>query len=247
MPRFFISGDAVSDGRCVIEGEDYHHLVRVRRTRPGDVLVLNTPDGMVLNARVTKISGSALYAEIIDKKSAEPLSLNISLYLSLLKGRKFETVIQKTVELGVRRIVPVVSERSIPDIEGKEDRRLDRWRKIAAEAAKQCLRSDEPALEPPTPFAEAVLSGPGGRRLIAHPAGGAPLPGALRHRMEVSRDTHLLVGPEGGFTDEELALAAGCGWEKIHFGFTQLRAETAAIVLPAILIYEWSCIHEYNG
>lgn len=252
MPQFFVSQEVISGNRCVITGKDHHHLVRVLRVHPGEIIDLRTDKGIRLTARVEEITEKSLIAEIIDKKTDETISLNISLYVSLLKGRKFETVIQKAVELGVDKIIPVSSARSVPHLEGKEQNRLERWKKIAAEAAKQCMRSEMPRIESPVSFKDAASTEASGLKIIAHPDAGGSMPRLCRHRdiPDIHREQaclHLLVGPEGGFTDSELALADDNGWKRFNFGFTQLRAETAAIVLPAILIYEWSRIHEDNG
>lgn len=237
MPQYFVRQEDVHGDRCAVRGEDFHHLTRVRRTAPGDEIELRLPDGSAVAARVLSVGEDALVAEIIDKKAPSVVSLSVTLYASLLKGKKFDLVVQKAAELGLARVVPVVTERTVPDVGEKEARRLERWNRIAAEAAKQCMRPDVPGVGRVLDFAEALDEGPGAR-IIAHPDGGTS---ARDIRASAAgSEVSLMVGPEGGFSGREIHSAGAKGWRVMSFGSTQLRAETAAIVLPAILIYEWS-------
>ncbi len=239
MPQYFVRPGDLADGRATVRGEDFHHLVHVRRVAAGGSIELRLPDGAGVSARVVSIGEDALIAEIIDKKAPCVVSLKLTLYAALLKGKKFDLVVQKAAELGVARVVPVATERTVPDIEEKESKRLERWNRIAAEAAKQCMRADVPAVGRVLAFAEALGEG-AGARIIAHPAADGASARDIRRECGEAVEAALLVGPEGGFSDRELAAAALGGWRAMNFGRTQLRAETAAIVLPAILIYEWS-------
>ncbi|HSV95469.1 MAG TPA: RsmE family RNA methyltransferase [Spirochaetota bacterium] len=238
MPQYFVRPLDLADGRCAVRGEDFHHLVHVRRVAIGDPIELRLPDGAGVSARILSIGDDALVAEIIDKKTPCVVTLKLTLYSALLKGKKFDLVVQKAAELGVSRIVPVVTERTVPDIEEKESRRLERWNRIATEAAKQCMRADVPPVGRVLAFDGALGEGVGAR-IIAHPGGGMSARD-IRRMEGVAADAALFVGPEGGFSRREIEAAAARGWRVMGFGRTQLRAETAAIVLPAILIYEWS-------
>ncbi len=237
MPQYFVHPEDMHGDRCTVRGEDFHHLTRVRRTARGDTIELRLFDGSAVAARVLSVGEDALVAEIIDKKAPSVVSLSVTLYASLLKGKKFDLVVQKAAELGCARVVPVVTERTVPDVGEKEARRLERWNRIAAEAAKQCMRPDVPGVGRVLDFAGALAEAPGAR-IIAHPDGGT----SARHirASGAGRELSLLVGPEGGFSEHEIHAARAKGWQVMSFGSTQLRAETAAIVLPAILIYEWS-------
>ncbi len=238
MPQYFVSPPDLADGRCTVRGEDFHHLVRVRRAVEGDEIELRLQDGTLLSGRIASIGKDALIAEIIDKKAPFAVSLKLTLYAALLKGKKFDLVVQKAAELGLARVVPVATERTVPEVGEKESRRLERWNRIAAEAAKQCMRADLPEVGRVLAFGEALGEGHGAR-IIAHPGGGMSVRGIRREAGAVN-EAALLVGPEGGFSEREIEAAAADGWRTMSFGSTQLRAETAAIVLPAILIYEWS-------
>jgi len=246
MPQFFITSSNITGDRCIIDGDDFFHLTRVRRVRQGDEIRLRTADGAALEGRIIHIGDHSMTLEIIDKKAEESISLNLTLCAALLKGKKFDTVIQKSVETGVSRIIPVKSERTIPDIEDKEPRKLERWNRIAVEAAKQCLRSTIPVVEGVRNFNALLKEETAGLKILAHP--GKESRGLREFLREAGTFSHsaLLVGPEGGFSPHELELARGHGWNDVNFGLPQLRAETASMVLPAILMYEWGFQNEDN-
>jgi 16S rRNA (uracil1498-N3)-methyltransferase len=246
MPQFFVRAASIRGRLCVIEGEDFHHLTRVRRVRPGDTVRLRAEDGIAFTAKVTGIGTRSLTLEIIDKKEEEILSLNLTLCAALLKGKKFDTVIQKAAETGVTRIIPVISERTIPDVEHKEHSKLERWNRIAREAAKQCMRSTMPRVEAIRAFNDMVADDVRGLKLLAHPGEESRLLKGLLKTAEREDSLALLVGPEGGFSAGEIERARGHGWVDVNFGLPQLRAETASIVLPAILMYEWGYSDEDN-
>jgi 16S rRNA (uracil1498-N3)-methyltransferase len=247
MPQFFVPPGGISGGRCVLRGDDFNHLVRVRRIKAGDTLQLRDQQGTLYESRVVHVGESSLVAEIIDKKTGPSVSLDLTLCAALLKGKKFDLVIQKATEVGVSRIIPVKSERAVPDLGGREEERLRRWRRIALEASKQCLRRGVPAVEGVRDLNSLVREPFRGLKIIAHPGGkGGGLRSFLRGAGTFS-EAALLVGPEGGFSPAEAEAARSCGWIDLSVGMTQLRAETAAVVLPAILMYEWSPCDEDNG
>lgn len=246
MPQFFVKSSQIVSGKFVIDGEDFHHLAGVRRVKPGDEISLRTEDGASLLARIEIVGESELSGRIIEIKDREVLPVNLHLCVGLLKGRKLDLIIQKAVELGIHSIIPVVTERAVPDLSGKESGRMNRWRRIALEASKQSGRCSMPVIEEISSFNE-VITRFNHTRIIAHPGGESGSLKDFLNRTEKSRDVSLLVGPEGGFSGREIQMATGHGWDAMHFGFTCLRAETAAIVLPAILIYEWSSASEDKG
>lgn len=246
MPQFFINSSQIRGDRFIINGGDFHHLAGVRRVKPGTELNLRTEDGFSLTGVVEIIGKTELSGRILKREGSCILPVNLHLCAGLLKGRKFDFVIQKAVELGVCSIIPVVTERTVPDLTGKEAGRTDRWRRIAFEAAKQSGRPGVPEVRDISPFKETI-SGFNHTRILAHPDRGA---GSLKDfigKNEKSMDVALLVGPEGGFSASEIETAAGYGWDIVNFGFTCLRAETAALVLPAVIIYEWSSSGENKG
>ena len=199
----------------VLSDGNRHHLERVRRLRDGDRLSVS--DG-VGRFRVVRF-GPALAVDG-DVVVTAPLARTVTVAFALTKGDKPELVVQKLVEIGVDRIVPFVAARTVVRWDpAKEERQLDRWRTIAREAAAQAHRARLATVDPVSTFA-TVAALPGAT--LAHPDG-APLSPST---------TTLLIGPEGGWSDEEEA--AGLPFESL--GPHVLRAETAALVAGALAV-----------
>lgn len=244
MPRFHIPSPTIVDGRVRIDGDLFHHAIRVRRAGPGEIVEYTTAHGDAYRAAIVEISADSALLEIIDKIDTRFSSVNIVAAVALLKGKKFDLVVQKAVEAGVAGIQPMITERSIPRLEDDGESRLNRWRRIAAEAAQQCQRGTPPPVFAIRDFHEVIAGFAESVRMIAHLDPHArDLKEFLRSRptsVDDGRAGTVLIGPEGGFSERECAAARDAGWEAVILGGTQMRAETAAIVLPAILIYEWS-------
>jgi len=237
VAQFFV-GAPGNDNIVVIEGEDYHHLINVRRAQIGDAIQVVDSDGMRYKVTIAHIEPQKIIATITDAIQYPDIALDVTLCVAVLKGKKFDLVIQKAVEIGVRRIIPVITERTIPDISEKEEKKLARWQKIASEASKQCLRKDVPQVSPVMKYNDVLqlLQGIG---ILAHADPEAQNLRQFLKSHSQHNDVMLLTGPEGGFSKKEVEIAREFGWNVLYNGATQLRAETAAIVLPAIIIYEW--------
>lgn len=238
MPQFFIRSSSISQNRCTIDGDNFHHLVRVRRVSINDDILLRLDDGSQAVARIIGIGESSLQVEIIEKK-VNMHHPEINLCAGLLKGRKFELVIQKSVEIGISRIIPVITERTIPEIKNKEDKKIKRWRRIAVEASKQSMKDHITEIANIRYFSDVITDMKSDIKILAHPGEGS---GNIRDCIQSAGknpEISILIGPEGGFSEKEVQLARRNGWVDVSFGFTQMRSETAAIVLPAIIIYEW--------
>ncbi|HPI89008.1 MAG TPA: RsmE family RNA methyltransferase [Spirochaetota bacterium] len=227
--------------RFIIKGDDYHHIARVRRVKINDIINVRDPEGSLVRARVTRIDAAELEAIPLEEKSPGEGAGGISLILAVavLKGKKFDFVIQKATEAGVDQIIPVITERTVPDISGKAEPRLHRWNRIAEEASKQCMKGRVTAVGPFESFNEYTSRQHSGEKLLAHPDSATPLSEYHRCTAEVSC-INLLVGPEGGFSSAEVDRARASGWTPVRVGSTVFRAETAAVVIPSIVLYEWS-------
>jgi 16S rRNA (uracil1498-N3)-methyltransferase len=236
MPQFFISSADISQNRCRIGGDDFRHLAMVRRAKPGDSIRLRNEKGASLTARIERVTGEFVEAVIIGESAALPGSAEITLCICLLKGKNFDTAIEKAVEVGVARVIPVVSERTVPR-PSDEDARVRRWNRKAEEAAKQSLREAVPVVERVFNFRELISSRRDPALIIAHPGAAVPMKEYLHGRRPGA--VSLLVGPEGGFSPAELGAAASEGWTAVNLGLSHLRAGTAAAVLCGIIVYEW--------
>ncbi|MCL1833895.1 MAG: 16S rRNA (uracil(1498)-N(3))-methyltransferase [Leptospirales bacterium] len=239
VPQFFIKESDIDETKATIKGEECHHLINVRRIKIGDILDIRTESGRGFKAEIVNISHSEILLKLLKEIEADQKIIDIALYMSLLKGGNFEFVIRKAAEVGVNRIIPVYSSRTIPEIEKKVEDKLKRWNKIALSASKQCLRDNVPVVEHPINFDHAVKDNGRSIKLAAHPGSESELKNllALKERPE---SVSILIGPEGGFTNSELDLASKHGWNIVNFGHTNLRAETAAIIIPSLIIYQWS-------
>jgi 16S rRNA (uracil1498-N3)-methyltransferase len=238
MPQFFIKSSSIFQNRCTIDGDNFHHLVRVRRARINDDILLRLDDGSQAVARIIGIGDSSLQVEIIEKK-VKTHHLEINLCAGLLKGKKFELVIQKSAEIGISRIIPVISERTVPEIKNKADKKIERWRKIAVEASKQSMKGYITEIAHIRHFSDLLTDIKSDIKILAHPGEGSRNIRDCIRSAEKNPEISILIGPEGGFSEKEVHLARQKGWIDAFFGFTQMRSETAAIVLPAIIIYEW--------
>lgn len=239
LPQFFINSNDIREDSVLITGSDSYHLSRVRRVKPGTKIMLRTDSGRGYVARVNNIKADGISATIVSEIKTDNSIPEITLYMALLKGGNFDFIIQKTVELGVSRIVPVVTERTIPDPEKMSDKKLERWEKISAEACKQCLRTSTAFIEPPSSFKEILSEDISGLKIICHPGADTRMKTAL-DSSETRKNISILIGPEGGFSEREISDAKKTGWISVNLGATHLRAETAALVIPSIVIYEWS-------
>ncbi len=251
MPRIFLPSVVLKENQISITGEKAHYLVSVLRCQKGEDLTIIDGEGNCLETSLTKCDKKEVIAQVIEKSPCNLEShLDIILVQGMLKGEKMDMVIQKTTELGVKEIIPVITERS----QIRETRKIGRWRKIAEEASRQSGRSVVPFVHEPVEFREflsgvesdrygdpGTLKGEEVKGFIFWEETGLSLNEAKK-RMSVSpfppfavSPVHLLIGPEGGFTKEEVNLAEEKGLLVISLGRRILRAETAAVSAVALV------------
>lgn len=247
MPRIYVPISHIIDNRISITDEKAHYLISVLRCRKGDDLIVFDGKGYCLKTRILKADRREVITEVIEKFPCDTEShINITLVQGLLKGEKMDLVIQKTSELGVKEIIPVVTERS----QMRETRKVTRWRKIAEEASRQSGRSVIPVIHDPMEFKEffskqtcinyppqSPLTKGGIKRggLIFYEEGGMKLSEAVSFFVPHPSSLFIFVGPEGGFTKDEVFLAKEKGLLVTSLGERILRAETAAISAVALV------------
>lgn len=231
--RLFVPPDRMRATPIVVSGEEHHHLSRVLRARPGDAITLFDGAGAELRARVVRIGRreteleADLGAELVGGDlAAEPA---VVLLTAVPRGERMDFLVQKCCEVGVSRIVPVMTERSVARPEAG---RRARWEKIAREAARQSGRADVPEVVPPEPLVQALASSalPERRLVLSPDPGGRALRSLLPDRAPLA----LLVGPEGGLSTDEVRGAHDAGFVVAALGPRILRVETAAIVAVAL-------------
>lgn len=239
-PRFFIAPEQVRGGRITVAGEDARHITAVLRMRPGDELVLCDGQGTEYRARIATAGKKEVVADILGTVRRERAGPRIVLGQGLPKADKMDWIAQKTTELGVSSIVPLVTERTIVRIRD-EEKRIGRWRKIAREAAMQSDRPDIPAVEAICRFKDFLRtphSEPRTLLLLPWEESTTPIREILRAQTDV-RDITVLIGPEGGFSSSEAELAKGKGFHAVSLGPNILRTETAAIAVLGMIGYEF--------
>jgi 16S rRNA (uracil1498-N3)-methyltransferase len=237
MPTFFVAAEAIVPPTVRISGPLLHHLRESLRLQPGEILSITDDRGKRYRAEIAEVTGRELVGRILETMSA-PLTAAPSIILTqaLLKGEKMDWVIQKATELGVERIVPALAKHSIvrPRADRIEHQR-ERWQRIALEAAQQSERWNVPVIDAPVTLPELLTHSKAAtsKIILAERSDGtslttAPLSGA-------GNEVWLLVGPEGGWDDEELAQLLQQGYTAVTLGRRILRAETAAIAAISVL------------
>ncbi len=237
-PRFFVSPDRVTGSRISLADEDARHVAMVLRMQRGDMLTVCDGTGKEYSARIAEVTRSAIAAEIESQRFHTPSSPRVLLGQGLPKSDKMDWVVQKATELGVAEIVPLLTERTVARPHAGV-KRLDRWQKIAREAAMQSSRCDIPQVREPqhlTGFFESCTAGPATLLLMPWEEETMPLKEVLREPRGVQEIT-ILIGPEGGFSRTEAEAARRQGFRLVSLGPNILRAETAAVATLSMVQY----------
>ena len=278
MNRFFVEQSNIIDGEILItDREDIHHIVKVLRLKAGDICDISDSAEWEYNVEITSISKDEVRTKILDKqKFAKEPKLKVTLFQGVPKQGKMETIIQKSVELGVHNIVPVFTARTVVLPNDNFGKKIERWQKVSAEAVKQCKRGIIPHIESAVSFVEML-------ELIKPEKDGAEkfdavlfpyeneenysIKSALRELQEsFKRSTSeemtfekasknavegkesteeawlkniaIIIGPEGGFSDDEASKLKEAGAYCVTLGKTILRTETAGPTAIAMVMYE---------
>ena len=241
MPKYFTEPENIKDGFIEIFSDEAKHILNVMRMEIGDKLTICDGQSNDYLCRICETGKNCLKAKIEEttKSESEPKT-KITLYQGLPKSDKMELIIQKCVEIGVCRIVPVITERAVVKIEkgAKEDKKTERWQKIAESAAKQSGRGIIPAVERPMKFKEAIEEAvKNGEAIIPYEN---EKDRGLKEFVKNSKAENIgiFIGPEGGFDTKEIEFAVENGVMSVTLGKRILRTETAGIVTSAIVLYE---------
>ena len=241
--RFYAPPIAFSDDRksVTLSAEEARHLRDVLRLRAGDEAYVFDGEGREFRAVIRDVareSSSLKIANEVDAPAPES-PLNLTLAVALLKGEKFDVVVQKATELGVQAVVPIITSRADVRIHNPEDaqRKQTRWQRIALEATKQCGRAKLMKIEAPTSF-EALIARTANpdaeTRIMFSEREGMLFADAVESNQQPSTII-AIVGAEGGWSDEEINQARSGDWKIVTLGGRILRAETAAITVAALL------------
>jgi 16S rRNA (uracil1498-N3)-methyltransferase len=246
-PFFFAQPAALDSPTLTIEGEDARHLAVVRRAQPGDLVRVSDGRGRIVEARLTSVKPSAVGAEIVTSTLSLAPTPRVVVHQGLAKGDKVDGVIRHLVEMGIDGVVVFEAGRSVARWDpARQAGAARRWATIAREAAKQSRRAWLPTMSGPLSVTEAAAAGAGPATgpvlgLVAHPTaahrlgevlatGGAGNPEAV----------WLVIGPEGGLSDAEVADFAAAGAVAVSLGEQILRTETASVAAAALVLHHFA-------
>ncbi len=240
MHRFFIRETDIEGQLIAISGSDAKHIREVLRMKPGDKLEL-VSELWVYSCEITQSDRSKVEALILSRnnKMNEP-KLSISLYQGLPKSAKMEYILQKCTEIGVKRFCPVITGRSvvrITDIK-KEEKKLDRWRQVLEESAKQSMRDIVPELTNIMKFEDMLKDLEGKTILVPYEEEEERTLTEFFRKHKGSDNLAIVIGPEGGFEETEIERLKDAGAEVVTLGRRILRTETAGLVVASICLYE---------
>lgn len=224
--------DEVTGDRAALVGESAKHLARVLRARAGQEFDIATGEG-VRRGRIVRVSEARVEFELgeeVEQAAAPDLTLLLAIY----KFDRMEWALEKAVELGASRIVPVVAQRTSAHLAAAAGKRVERWRKIARQAAQQARRASVPEVAAPAALKEAFAFHADTRIVLAETEQQRSLKEVLAGRSPGS--VALAIGPEGGWTADELQRFTAAGWTAASLGRNILRAETAALAALAIVV-----------
>src|ERR1051325_9513347 len=246
MHRFYISPDTWDSQQVVLRGSEAHHARNVLRMQAGDKLVVFNGAGRELTAEITNINDNEIRLRKLHESETAPLRCRIVLGQAIPKGKNMDLIVQKAVEIGAAEISPIISERTIVQLDSENAAQKQiKWQQIAIEAAKQCGQNWLPRVCTPKKLRDFLSDSEQAFDLSLI---GSLQPDAqhLKTILENYRKEHgdrprsvlMLVGPEGDFTPAELALARRHACQPITLGPIILRGETAAIYCLSVLSYE---------
>jgi 16S rRNA (uracil1498-N3)-methyltransferase len=234
LTRVYVEGPLLAGKRVKLEGGAASHVTRVLRLRVGAALTVFDGTGGEHEASIDKAHAGEVIVAVGERAAIERESpLHLTLAQGVSRGERMDLVVQKATELGVTGLVPVLTERSVVKLTAQQsDRKVNHWRAIAIAACEQCGRNRLPAIAPPVALREFLgNAAAGGTRLLLSPGGTTSLGDLPRPPAGVT----VLIGPEGGLTDEEEQSALAAGFTSVRLGPRVLRTETAAIAALALL------------
>jgi 16S rRNA (uracil1498-N3)-methyltransferase len=242
MHRFFVNPTSLKADQVTLPKEQARQIKQVLRLKSQDRILVLDDTGREYEVILEEVVRERVTGHVVHTRDSqgEP-AVSLTLYQSLVSRDKFEWVLQKGTEVGIRRFVPVRTQRSIVrGAAGFTPQRRQRWQRILKEAAEQSARGRIPELKEPVTFASCLQDLSSYDRVLLARAGGqeASLSGSLDQQWDKIRTAALFIGPEGGFSDEEVDQARVAGVTIVGLGPRILRTETAAVVGAALVLYE---------
>lgn len=243
MHKFFINRDTISQDQCIIEGDDVKHIYKVLRLQPGANININDGCGSEYLGEIIEINKKEVRVKLLEKVNINnESSIKVHLYQGMPKASKMDLIVQKCTELGVNSITPLITERVVvKGMEASEFKKVDRWSRIALEACKQSKRSIIPEINTPINFDE-LLEGIKSYDLIVVPYENKENYGIKYLSKKISNanieNVAIVIGPEGGFEEDEIKALEEKGAFIVTLGPRILRTETAGFVALSLIMYE---------
>jgi 16S rRNA (uracil1498-N3)-methyltransferase len=233
LPRFYLHPENLKGSKIILPDAVVRHVFSFR-LKPGDEFVLFDGSGVEYRVRLLKEDQRIYVAELVETFAGLPLlSPKIFLYQAPIKKERWEWLLEKSTELGVFAITPLITNFTEMEVEEKYEKKLQRWESIVQSACEQCGRSILPFLGAPIPFKKAILEAPG-EKILFFEKGGMPIKNFLND-VQLVEDVSIFVGPEGGFSKEEVDWAISQNVRFVSLGKLILRAETAGVAGTAFL------------
>lgn len=228
--RFFAPPNQISSSGVLLDADESHHLMRVMRLGVGAQVQVFDGSGREYSCDVVRTARNQVELAIVDEVLDRVESpLRVTLGLALIKSDKFDWAVQKATELGARQIIPLATKFSeVLKSEQRGEKRIKRWERISLEALKQCGRRRLVEIGEPVSWDQYFSSETSQVRLVFSERGGGSLADVMASKGPV-RSTSIAIGPEGGWSEEEISLAEAKGFVAIHLGPRILRSETAAV------------------
>jgi 16S rRNA (uracil1498-N3)-methyltransferase len=241
--RFYVSPDSISQSKNIIEIKDkaeVHHIRDVMRLKKGDSVDIFDGQGMEFSCSIKEVARDAVIIKIEDKLiSKHDTPFNVTLYQAIPKKTKMDFIVEKTVELGVSRISPIMTERTVPEIKDFTGK-IERWKRISMASSKQCGRRILPVISEVMHFDSALIESKQKDLVIfaSLDKESKPLKNILKEEP-VQKNIAVFIGPEGDFSPKEVSMAKDIGCSMCSLGGLILKSETAAIYVLSCLSYEF--------
>ncbi|MBN2802892.1 MAG: 16S rRNA (uracil(1498)-N(3))-methyltransferase [Deltaproteobacteria bacterium] len=224
MTRILTTKNLTVDDELNISEDELHYLLKVRRHKKGDQIEIQDSDGKIFLSIIKDINKKNAVALINDQTGTAPPPLDVSIITAVPKGKILDNIIRNLSEIGVKRVIPVKCARSAVDA---DKNKIERWRRISFESMRQCVRKEPLIIEEELFFEEALSYDKRAAKIFMHPYSVDSAGDFLKLRHDVP--VLSMTGPEGGFTNEEVALAIDAGFTPLKFGNFILKIETAIL------------------
>ena len=237
MRCLFVPQKNITPPLIEVAGDDYHHAIKVYRLKIGSEIEIKDHLFAYL-CKLKEIKKNHLLFEIITQRELMKEKINITLYQSLLKGERFHYLLQKATELGVMNIIPYIAERSVVKVSTDDNKKIEKWQKICDESCKQCGRDYIPKVHPILSSLNQIKAD-NINKIIAYENEKETQLKAILNTLDDKKGFHILIGPEGGFTQNEIDIASQKGFLSCSISHHILRSDTAAISVISNIYYHF--------